>query len=220
MLKDHLDTAATMTMVLCSLGLVGLMAWRNFVPPAPAVSNRPAEEKNWASYATGAKVVGPATASVTIVEFSDFQCPFCKIFSERLKRVMLKYPADVRLVYRNSPIEHLHPHARAAAIASECAAAQGRFGEYHDALFERVEMIGVTPWKEIAFNVGVPDTASFEQCRGSAVALAALREDSLAAVRLGVTGTPTILINRWRLSGAPSEVQLAALISKEMQRRR
>jgi protein-disulfide isomerase len=216
--RSHLDTLLTGVMAACAIAVVATLVRREWMPaPDPQA---PVAVDEWKAYGVGNKRVGPARAAVTIVEFSDFQCPWCGKFFRALKAVRGRHRNEVALVYRNLPIQTLHPHARAAAIAAECAAAQGQFERYHALLFEQQDSLGVLPWAQFAVRAGVRDTSAFEQCRRSDAALDALKADSIAAAALQVTGTPTILVNQWRLRGTPSETELEELVTKQLRKAR
>lgn len=141
---------------------------------------------------------GPANAPVTIVNFSDFQCPFCRRASDYLDRVRARHRDDVTVIYRHFP---LHEFASDAAIAAECANTQGRFEELRRLMFAKRESIGIKSWSSFAAAAGVGDSAAFRVCMRSAEPRAAVVRDSLAGVALEMTGTPTFLINDLRLTG-------------------
>ena len=109
---------------------------------------------------------GPATAPVTIVEFSDFECPFCKRVVPTLEQVTQKYGDKVRLVFRQFPLSSIHPNAQKAAEAALCANDQGKFWEMHDAMFKDQKALEVAALKVTAGNIGV-DKAKFDQCLDS-----------------------------------------------------
>lgn len=151
-----------------------------------------------------------------IVEFSDFQCPFCRRLSETLARVRERHPRDVAIVYRNFPLSEIHPYARGAAIAAVCAGEQGHFGEYHDYLFQHQAALGQQSWPEIASAVGIQDTSRFARCLVGVGATEILHADSVAAARLNIEATPTLLINRWLIRGVPPDDSVEALVRQEL----
>jgi protein-disulfide isomerase len=214
--KKHLDMAVTVLTAACALVVTALVARRELSSTAHAAGRGPEQVAEWEQYATGAKSVGPSTASVTIVEFSDFQCPFCATLHGKLQRIMEERPNDVRVVYRSMPITSRHPFAWDAALTAECAAVQGRFGKYHDELFQSADSIGSISWGQFAVRAGISDTVGLETCRTSATALERLQADTAAANRLQVHGTPTILINGWRFEGVPADSVLDRLIEREI----
>jgi len=146
---------------------------------------------------------GNADAPVTIVEFSDFQCPFCSRFYEQtLPSIMENYvdTGKVKFVYRDLPLDSLHPNARPVHIASECADEQGKFWVYHDMLFDKQSEWERLPAADLqstltqyASELGL-ESASFETCLESDAIADEVNKDTLDAARYGATGTPTFFI--------------------------
>jgi protein-disulfide isomerase len=170
---------------------------------------------NWREYAEGGHRTGPADAPVSIVVFSDFQCPACRKLAEHLKVVRAEFPG-VAIVHRHSPLD-IHPFAVDAARASDCAAQQGRFGPFHDALFAEQSSIGMTPWSSFARDAGVPDLPAFERCLASSDHSGPLGRDTLDARKLKVSGTPTYLVNGLQYVGTPPLDTLRAYIQRAEQ---
>jgi protein-disulfide isomerase len=144
---------------------------------------------------------GPADARITIVEFSDFQCPYCQRAMGTLEQVLAKYPADVRVVYRHLPLDRIHPNARPAAEASACADEQGRFWEYHDKLFQNNRALAREDLVRYAGEVGL-DAARFQACVDERRFKDKVEADLQAAREVGITGTPAFVVNGTLLSGA------------------
>ncbi|HJX61707.1 MAG TPA: DsbA family protein [Dehalococcoidia bacterium] len=145
---------------------------------------------------------GPADAPVIVVEFSDYQCPFCKRFyDETLPQIQATYEGQVRFVYRDFPLTSIHPLAQKAAEASECADDQGRFWEYHALLWANQQQLDVASLKAYAAELGL-DTATFDGCLDSGKNAQEVQNDSSDAVSYGVTGTPWFFINDAALVGA------------------
>ncbi len=148
-------------------------------------------------------VKGNPNAPVTVVEFSDFQCPFCsRFFTQTLPALQENYidTGKIKLVYKDLPLDNLHPNARPAHIAAECADEQGKFWEYHDILFEnqaewnRLSSIGLSSQlNQYAADLGL-QSASFEVCLNSPDIADEVNGDYLEAVSYGATGTPTFFI--------------------------
>jgi protein-disulfide isomerase len=161
---------------------------------------------------------GSATAPVTIVEFSDFHCPFCGKVQTTLTQVLARYGEKVRLVYHHFPIDQLHPQARKAAEAAMCANEQGKFWAYHDQLYANGPNASPTKLKALAQAAGL-DVATFESCLMSGKYQAAVQKDVEEAARLGLTSTPTFLINGRTLSGAQPLETFARTIEEELQLR-
>lgn len=201
--------AMTAVLVVCAVLMTALVARRELAPRAAAEADYVAVP-DWEAYAEGPRL-GPADAEVTITVFSDFQCPYCKLLAEAITELRTELDDEVALVYRHHPLPH-HPFARAAAVASECAHEQQHFWEYHDALFAGQAEIGVRTWTEFADLAALPEPASFATCVDRAVTPERLVADSVAARRIGVTGTPTFLINDRLYRGALMPGPLEAAI--------
>lgn len=206
------DHVATGLMAACALVVTGFYVRRELrKPPDPS---KPIYVKDWQKYEVGNMRIGPETARVVLIEFSDFQCPFCGRLSRSLMDLRAKYSHNLRVVYRNLPIPQLHPFARAAALNAYCAGELGNFEPLHDYYFSHVDSLGAESWGTMATKAGIADTLMLSSCAASARANESIAIDSAAAVELGVTGTPTILINGWRYPGAPSLPTLDSVITE------
>ena len=145
---------------------------------------------------------GPVDAPVTIIEFSDYQCPYCKRFhDETLPQIQAIYEGQVRFVYRDFPLTSIHPHAQKAAEASECADDQGRFWDYHDLLWTNQQDLDVASLKAYAGELGL-DTATFDDCLESGKNAQEVQKDYSDGVSYGVQGTPSFFINDVKVQGA------------------
>jgi protein-disulfide isomerase len=158
---------------------------------------------------------GPADASVTIVEFSDFECPFCARVTPVMAEIEAAYAGQVRRVFRQFPLMAIHPRARMAAVASLCAHEQGRFWEMHEALFEQPLALDRADLERNAERTGLT-TAAFARCLASGKYDAQVEKDLDEGVRAGVTGTPAVFINGRLLSGARPYADFAAVIDAEL----
>ena len=143
---------------------------------------------------------GPKDAPVTIVEFSDFECPYCGAAHDTVEQVMNTYAGKVRLVFRQFPLS-FHPHAAKAAEASLCAADQGKFWEYHEVLFKNQKKLDPADLKAHATQVGL-DPQKFGQCLESGDKKKVVDADQQAGMAAGVNGTPAFFINGIFLNGA------------------
>ena len=157
---------------------------------------------------------GPADAKVTIVEFSDFECPYCSRAEESVTQVLEKYAGKVRVVYRHFPLS-FHPHAQKAAEAAACAEAQGKFWEMHKQLFANQQKLGVEELKAHAAAVGL-DAPKFAACLDGATTKAQVDADQKAGADLGVNGTPAFFINGKVLSGAQPFEAFQQIIDAEL----
>jgi len=166
----------------------------------------------------GAPTLGPASAKVTLVEFSDFQCPFCKKFFPILKQVEQNFGDKVQIIYRQYPIPSLHPNAFKAAEASLCAHDQGKFWELHDLMFQEQDRLAVKDLKVAAARLGM-DQKKFDLCLDSGRYTEQVQNDMDEGGRVGVTGTPSLFLNGVPLDGGavPYE-KIAKAIEKELAR--
>jgi protein-disulfide isomerase len=164
-----------------------------------------------------APVRGAPDAAVTIVEFSDFECPFCKRTQPTLTKVLEKYSGRIKLAYRDFPLDSIHPQARAAAEAARCAQQGGKFWEYHDALFAQSPKLGAEDLKRSAKEVGL-DVEKFDACIASGATKAGVEKDVEEGNRLGITGTPAFFINGRLLSGAQPVEAFTRVIDDELAR--
>jgi protein-disulfide isomerase len=152
---------------------------------------------------------------VTLVEFSDFHCPFCKRARATLKQILKQYPGKVRHVFRDFPVDGLHPQARRAAEAARCARDQGKFWEYHDALFAGPPRATPDDLRRYAEQIAL-DVPAFERCVAAGTHRAAVQRDYEDGVRLGVAGTPAFFINGRLLSGAQPLEAFVRVIEAEL----
>jgi protein-disulfide isomerase len=158
---------------------------------------------------------GPDNAPITIVEFSDFQCPFCSRALGSVEQVMKAYPDKVRLVFRQFPLD-MHKEAPKAAEAALCANEQGKFWEYHDVLFQNQQQLAVEQLKQHAGNLKL-DAKKFAECLDSGKMAATVKADMEAGSKVGVTGTPAFFINGVMLSGAQPFEEFKKVIDDELQ---
>jgi protein-disulfide isomerase len=160
---------------------------------------------------------GPADAPITIVEFSDFQCPYCSRATATLKKLESSYPGKIRLVYRDFPLVQIHPNAARAAEAGACANEQGKFWAMHDAMFEHQDKLAEADLKASAATLGL-DAAKFEQCLGSGRYTGQWKKDAAEGERYGVSSTPAFFINGRLVVGAQPYESFARIMDEELAR--
>ncbi|MCR4368989.1 MAG: DsbA family protein, partial [archaeon] len=161
----------------------------------------------------GGHIKGNEGASVTIVEFSDFQCPACGSAYEAFKPVWPEYESRVKFVYRHFPLSSIHPYAFKAAEASECAAEQGKFWEMHDTLFENQQNLKTEDLKSYAGKIGL-EAGSFNSCLDSGKYTSKVAGDYSYATSIGLRGTPTFFVNGQQYSNMSADQWRSLLNSK------
>jgi protein-disulfide isomerase len=158
---------------------------------------------------------GNPDAPVTIVEFSDFQCPYCRTAEPTIREVLDKYKDKVRFSYRDFPLKRIHPQAEQAAEASRCAGEQGKFWEYHDLLYANQAKLDQAGLTEHARTVGL-DVDRFSTCLASGKFEASIDSDLQGGIRAGVSGTPAFYIDGVFLSGAQPVSAFEKIIRTEL----
>ena len=185
--------------------------------PSPAKAQPSAPSVNMNDLIDDDTVKGNANAPVTIVEWSDFECPFCaRFYSQTLGQIQEKYidTGKVKIVYRDFPLG-FHVNAQKAAEAAECAGEQGKFWEMHDQLFEKGVKEGVSSFKKFASDIGL-DTEKFNACLDSGKMASETAKDMQDGQAAGITGTPGFIINGQLISGAQPFSVFQQIIEAEL----
>jgi protein-disulfide isomerase len=156
-------------------------------------------------------IQGSAEAPVTLLEYGDYECPYCGKAYPLVKQVQEALGDRLRFAFRNFPLNTVHPHASIAAQAAEAAGAQGKFWEMHDLLFEHQDDLADADLVQYALKLGL-EVYRFEADLSSEAFAARVREDFRSGVRSGVNGTPTFFINDVRYNGAHEAGELLAAL--------
>jgi protein-disulfide isomerase len=176
------------------------------LPPTPAAIEV-ADSPGW----------GPEDASVTIVEYSDFECPYCsRYFRETYPLLKQQYGDKVRYVFKHFPLTNIHPNAERAGLASECAREQGKFWEFHDVAFANQTSLSREGLIRLAAQAGVPNAEQFTQCLDTAKYASVIQADFNEGIGLNITGTPTFFINGLPLVGAQPFQTFKATIDRAL----
>jgi protein-disulfide isomerase len=158
-------------------------------------------------------IQGPADAAVTLLEYGDYECPFCGAAYPIVKEAQSRMGDRLRFVFRNFPISTSHPHAERAAEAAEAAASQGRFWQMHDLLYENQKRLDDADLHDYAEQLGL-DVDAFDGDLARHVHAERVREDFMSGVRSGVNGTPTFYINGSRHDGGYELESLVAALEQ------
>jgi len=207
--------------------LVGYVAWGRVAAPAAVAGQQPSGQVVEAPQPTrnpytrydipieGYPSLGPADAPITIVEFSDFQCPYCRRFHDETYQALLDaYPGQIRFVYRNLPLTSIHPNAMPAAIASLCANDQNKYWEFYDKLFGG-ETLDEATYIQYATDLAL-DVDTFTACLSSGSHDEFIKQDMNFSLGLGVQSTPTFFMNGLAIIGAQPLANFQQLIDKEL----
>jgi protein-disulfide isomerase len=206
------DNILAVLLVACAGLTTALVARREFTqPPAARSEQKPVFIQEWQQHLAKGFRMGPAEAPVQLLEFADLECPYCATLHRDLKALGERYPTQVAWSYVHFPLP-MHRFAEPAARAAECAGNQGRFAPMLDVLYEQQHEFGLKPWSEMAKEAGVVDLGTFETC--------VLRKDVVPRVAAGkelgkvldLKGTPTLLVNGWKLGRTPSLDGLDAMV--------
>lgn len=224
-------------LVLCTIGffvLLGIMLKGGFSVPSARVADDsaadiqvPPADDGGSGEAVGEvkpvsaddHVRGAKNAAVTLIEYSDFQCPFCDKFHPTMQQLMREYDGKVKWVLRHYPLS-FHPQAVPSANASECAGEQGKFWEYADKLFENQATLGDDLYKKLAGDLGL-NKSKFESCYSAKKYQAHITADQAGGTAAGVTGTPGTIIlgadgSKQLVPGAVPYEQLKAMVDSAL----
>lgn len=213
---EWIGTGAVVLLAICAVALTAGNVRRAFFPSESMLTEPADSIPNWAEYSSAGNRVGPSAALVTLVVFSDYQCPGCRMLSSKLELIGRTYPREVAVVWRHLPLPG-HPFALAEARASVCAGQAGRFFEMHSLLFHMQDSLGHLQWQDLAARAGVTDTLAFAACLDLAATQARIDSDVVAGRALNAVATPTLLVNERLYVGMPADL---ARIVRQVRRRR
>lgn len=205
MKADHrLERVATVVLVLAAVAIAAANVYDVFFRPGPVpVVTEPTYIDGWEALLDDAIIVGDPSADVVIVEFADLTCPYCRQFHEAFQTLPARFDDRIALAFIHLPLGR--PNSTEAAVAAECAAQQGVFYEFIDVVFQGQDSIGATGWTAFAGQAGLDDVPSFDQCRSENETFPRIQRGLELSRELGLTGTPSVIINGWRYPRAPYE---------------
>ena len=201
------------------LNILGNVILENNNPSNKPSGQNEQQEPSKVKVSEGSHVQGSKDAPVTIIEFSDFQCPYCgRFYSQTLPQIEEEYikTGKVKLVYRHCPLS-FHQYAQKASEAAECADEQGKFWEYHDKLYENQNSLDAASLKKYAKELGL-DTAKFDSCMDSGKTASKVQKDFKDGQAAGVQGTPAFFINGVPVTGAQPYEVFKQVIEQELKK--
>ncbi|MBU1148622.1 thioredoxin domain-containing protein [Patescibacteria group bacterium] len=195
-------------LVIASLVVLAAFAWWVIsIPGSPNLSSE-LPEINLTDPSQGAE-----NSAVTIIEFSDFQCEFCRQWNDVYRQLALKYGSRIRRVWKDFPIESVHADAKNAAVAARCAQQQFSFWEFHDGLYQNQDNLGPETYSRIALEIGL-DAEKFLNCQGDLAPRKLVESSIREGVAFGVSNTPTLFVDRYVIKEAPSYEFMDNLIAE------
>jgi protein-disulfide isomerase len=212
-MKWKSESWLTATLVACALLTTSLVVRRELFPQSRVQSalQKPTFIKDWKSELSAGVRLGPENAPVQLIEFADFECPYCATLHTTVKVIRERYPTQVALTYVHFPLRG-HRFAMPAARVAECAGDQGRFDAMYDRLFDEQESFGLKAWSDYAIEAGVPDLVSFEACVQKTSVVTRIEQGKQLVARLDVKATPTLIVNGWMLARPPTVDELNAMV--------
>jgi len=212
--RRGLDRVLNVLLTCSAIVLVGAVVHREVRRPGgpPAAEARPKFHKDWKRFIPAGHVISGSTdAPVVLIEFSDFECPFCRRFNTALATAQNHYGDKLGVIYVHYPLSS-HRFAIPAARAAECANAESRFLAFHDALFAKQDSLGLKSWRSYAEDVGIKNLARFSKCAADTSDIFAITDGLRIGQALGVRGTPTVMVNGWIYSGGMDSSRLVGAI--------
>ncbi len=211
--EERKETLVALAIVLVVFCAAGWWVYHAFMNPAAQAQGEAVKVP-----LDDSPSIGSENASVTVVEFSDFECPFCGEFARSampdIERAYIE-TGKVRLVYKHFPLSRIHPHALLAAQAAACADLSGRFWEYHDALYANQQALAEDDLVGYAQRQGINES-SFRECLDKGEQIHIVTRDMDEGSKAGVSGTPTFFFNGRRVVGALTPAQFAAQVDQAL----
>lgn len=206
-MSKRIETGASVVIALSTLAVATAFIARDFRAP-----QTPQEGPNrtsvyldgWEGYVDNGLRRGARDAPVKLIEFIDFECPFCRQQAARMDSLLLEFPHDVQVTTHHFPLMSIHRFAQVSAESVECAAFQNRAVELASLIFAKQDSLGLKEWSSFAEEAGVPDVERFEYCRTGPHYFPRISLGMAFGDLAGVTSTPTLVVNGWKMSRPPS----------------
>ena len=206
------NAVITVSLGIWVLALAGFKGRQYLLDRASAKTNDAGISANWQKLILGlVPVLGTPTARFKIVEFSDYQCPFCALADIQLAKFVGRHPGEVAVYRHDMPLQNIHLYAYAAALAANCAELQGLREPYQSLLFQHQKEFASLDWIALARRAGIKNGSSFEQCVRDSTPSGHIRKDIEMGKSMGIESTPSFLINGTSLSGGFSADRLESL---------
>lgn len=209
-MNRRLDIVLNSAIAAAAVVVAVSLAYRTFVaPPTVRRIGDPVRVTGWEESRRLGFPAGDSTSSIEIVLLEDPECPVCRTLHTMMREVTT---APVRISHVLYPLDY-HRNALAASLALECAGEQGRFGAFLDALYAKQDSLGMKSWASFALEAGIPDTMRIARCGRAGLESPRLEASRSFGQRMGLTGTPTVIIDGWRLPSPPTERLYSRIIA-------
>lgn len=199
--SGRISVITTVLLVCCAVALTGFNVWRSHVR-AHLEPTRPWQiVPDWRSYSTTGHWFGPRDARVVVIEFTDYECPTCRLMNQHIEALRKRYPRSLGVVIRHYP---MRAQSYTAALAAECAAVQGDFEAFHNHLLaSEIQSTDDASWLRYGAASGIADSIAFKRCVDARASASAVDADLQAGKKLGIVSTPTVLVGPDEYSGVP-----------------
>lgn len=211
-MRSTIDRASSALLTIAAVA-IAVSAVRRAFFPSLTTSGTPVPEflASWREALPVGIRFGDSIAPVTIVEFTDLECPACRAFHSSLEEVLKTHPGDVSLLYVAYPLP-MHRFALGAARAAECAHRYGRFREWLDVIYDKQDSLGLKSWGTYANEAGLPDTAAITKCATNPAPVGRIEAGLALGNKIRIAGTPTVIVNGWRFPYTPTTEELTSVI--------
>jgi protein-disulfide isomerase len=211
-MSGKFERALSLVLAVSAVVFVGILMRRELIGNPPlsdfADQSKPPEfVSNWEELKSNSVQIWAPTATVTVLEFADLECPACKQFHARLKEAVASMHENVGLLFVHYPLS-IHRFAKQASRALECAARTGRSANFVDIAYAKQDSFGLKPWQALAREAGVVDTLAFGACVADTTDVPRLQKGRLLGESLTIHGTPAVIINGWRFYHVPQGAEL------------
>lgn len=215
-MSDKWEKALTTILTIAAVAIAGALIHREVTNAqglggGPVRSTEPELLKDWNEILQAGIPLQSNDAPIKMVEFFDFECPFCRVFDETMRKFQEKNPGKIARLLVHFPLTS-HRFAIPAAKAAECAGEQGRFIEMHEGLLAKQDSFGLKTWTSYALEASIRDSTAFQDCIGRAKPFPRIETGKTLSKRRSIQATPTVIINGWRMGVPPTAEELPLII--------
>jgi protein-disulfide isomerase len=216
--RAHLERTVSLLFAMSTVAIAASLVHREFFGAgakrtATAIAPPPQQVEGWRDMLRDGYLIGDTSAFVTVAEFVDIECPYCREFNRTLRELRQRYGRAMAISVIHLPLAN-HRFALPAARAVECAARQGRYEQMLNVLYDKQDSLGFKSWEAYGAEAGVRDTVLLRRCTSDRAPVPRIEAGVALAKRIGVNGTPTVVVNGWRYATPPSDSELTRVASE------